>query len=99
MTTTKRMPVFKLFGQAGYGRPGYDLLNDKFDTYYMVGVRLHWNIFDWNHVKQEKQILNIQSDIINTEQETSNQSLRAELERRRACMVSCAFTSLFSSIK
>jgi len=84
MTATKRMPVFKLFGQAGYGRPGYDLLNDKFDTYYMVGVRLHWNIFDWNHVKQEKQIFNIQSDIINTEQETFDQSLRAELEKRRA---------------
>ena len=84
MTATKHMPVFKLFGQAGYGRPGYDLLNDKFDTYYMVGVRLHWNIFDWNHVKQEKQILNIQSDIINTEQETFNESLRAELEKRRA---------------
>ncbi|HDO06538.1 MAG TPA: TolC family protein, partial [Bacteroidetes bacterium] len=62
MTTTKRMPVFKLFGQAGYGRPGYDMLNDNFDTYYMVGVRLHWNIFDWNRMKHEKQILNIQSD-------------------------------------
>ena len=84
MTTVKRMPVFKLFGQAGYGRPGYDLLNDKFDTYYMAGVRLHWNIFDWNRAKHEKQILNIQSDIIHTEQETFNQSLRAELDKQLA---------------
>jgi len=82
MTTVKRMPVFKLFGQAGYGRPGYDMLNDNFDTYYMAGVRLHWNIFDWNHVKHEKQILSIQSNIIQTEQETFNQSLRAELEKQ-----------------
>jgi outer membrane protein TolC len=82
MTSVKRMPVFKLFGQAGYGRPGYDMLNDNFDTYYMAGVRLHWNIFDWNHVKHEKQILSIQSDIIQTEQETFNQSLRAELEKQ-----------------
>lgn len=84
MTTVKRMPVFKLFGQAGYGRPGYDFLNDKFNTYYMAGVRLHWNIFDWNRVKHEKQILNIQSDIILTEQETFNQSLRAELDKQLA---------------
>ncbi len=82
MTTVKRMPVFKLFGQAGYGRPGYDFLNDKFNTYYMAGIRLHWNIFDWNRVKHEKQILNIQSDIILTEQETFNQSLRAELDKQ-----------------
>ncbi len=82
MTTVKRMPVFKIFGQAGYGRPGYDMLNNNFDTYYMAGIRLHWNIFDWNRVKHEKQILNIQSDIIQTEQETFNQSLRASLEKQ-----------------
>jgi outer membrane protein TolC len=35
-------------------------------------------------VKHEKQILNIQSDIINIEQETFNQSLRAKLEKQRA---------------
>jgi len=84
LTAVKRMPVFKLFGQAGYGRPGYDLLNVNFDTYYMAGVRLHWNIFDWNRTKHEKQILNIQSDIIHTEQETFNQSLRAELDKQLA---------------
>ncbi len=86
MTTVKRMPVFKLFGQAGYGRPGYDMLNNNFDTYYKVGVGLHWNIFDWNRVKQEKQILGIQSEIIKTEQETFNQSLRAELQKQMAAI-------------
>ncbi len=82
MTNVKRMPIFKIFGQAGYGRPGYDMLNNNFDTYYMAGIRLHWNIFDWNRVKHEKQILSIQSDIIQTEQETFNQSLRASLEKQ-----------------
>ncbi len=76
------MPVFKLFGQAGYGRPGYDMLNNNFKTYYMAGVRLHWNIFDWNHTRNEKQILNIQSEIVRTEQQTFNQSLRADLEKQ-----------------
>jgi len=84
MTTVKRMPVVKLSGQAGYGRPGYDMLNNNFDTYYKIGIGLHWNIFDWNRVKHEKQILNIQSEIIKTEQETFNQSLRADLEKQLA---------------
>jgi len=82
MTRVKHMPVFKLFGQAGYGRPGYDMLNNNFKTYYMAGVRLHWNIFDWNHTRNEKQILNIQSEIVRTEQQTFNQSLRADLEKQ-----------------
>ncbi len=81
MTTVKRMPVFKVFGQAGYGRPGYDMLNPDFDTYYKIGLALHWNIFDWNRMKHEKQILTIQSDILKTEQENFDQSLRAQLEK------------------
>ncbi len=81
MTTVKRMPVFKVFGQAGYGRPGYDMLDPDFDTYYKIGLALHWNIFDWNRVKHEKQILSIQSDILKTEQENFDQSLRAQLEK------------------
>ncbi len=81
MTTVKRMPVFKVFGQAGYGRPGYDMLNPDFDTYYKIGLALHWNIFDWNRVKHEKQILTIQSDILKTEQENFDKSLRAQLEK------------------
>ena len=81
MTTVKRMPVFKVFGQAGYGRPGYDMLDPDFDTYYKIGLALHWNIFDWNRVKHEKQILTIQSDILKTEQENFDQSLRAQLEK------------------
>ncbi len=84
LTAVKRMPVFKLFGQAGYGRPGYDMLNNNFDTYYMAGIRLHWNIYDWNRTKNEKEILQIQSDILQTEKENFNQSLQAELEKLKS---------------
>jgi len=84
LTAAKRMPVFKAFGQAGYGRPGYDMLNPDFDTYYMVGIRLHWNIYDWGHVKHEKAILNVQRDIVKTEKQTFDQSLKADLQQRRA---------------
>ncbi len=84
LTDAKRMPVFKAFGQTGYGRPGYDMLNPDFDTYYMVGIRLHWNIWDWGHVKHEKAILNVQRDIVKTEKQTFDQSLKADLQQRKA---------------
>ena len=84
LTAVKRLPVFKLFGQAGYGRPGYDMLNNNFDTYYMAGIRLHWNIYDWNRTKNQKQILRIQSDVLQTEKENFDQSLQAELEKLKS---------------
>ncbi|MBE0649261.1 MAG: TolC family protein [Bacteroidales bacterium] len=84
--TAKRMPTLAAFGQAGYGRPGYNMLNNDFKTYYMFGVQLHWNIFDWNHVKKEKQVLSIQKNILQTEKETFDQNLRVEYKKQLAAI-------------
>ncbi len=84
LTKSKRNPIFMAFGQAGYGRPGYDMLNNNFDDYYMIGARLHWNIWDWGKVKREKQVFDIQNNIINAQRETFNQNLKADLHKRIA---------------
>ena len=81
---TKRMPRLSAFGQAGYGRPGYDMLNDQFDDFYMVGLRLNWNIWDWNHTRNEKKILDIQNDIVSTNKEAFDKNLRVELQSKIA---------------
>jgi len=82
LTASKRRPVFSAFGQAGYGRPGYDMLNNSFDDYYMIGARLHWNIWDWNKVQHEKQILDIQNEIITSKKQSFDSNLRADLFKR-----------------
>jgi len=86
LTQTKRMPLFMAFGQAGLGRPGYDMLNNDFDTYYKIGARLHWNIWDWNKVKREKRVLNVQNEIITTQKQSFDQQLKAELESKMAAI-------------
>ncbi len=84
ISSAKRMPKIVAFGQAGYGRPGYDMLNNNFDTYFMIGMKLNWKIYDWNKTKHEKQILSIQNNIIDLEKERINQNLKAELEKQKA---------------
>ena len=34
----RRMPVLYAFGQTGYGKPGYNMLSDEWDFYYLVGA-------------------------------------------------------------
>lgn len=82
LTSSKRRPKLSAFGQAGYGRPGYNMLDDDFVDYYMVGARLNWNIWDWNKVKNEKQILDIQNEIIDSKKQSFDQGLRADLYKR-----------------
>lgn len=68
------------FAQGGYGRPGYNFLDNSFQDFYMIGVKLNWNVFDWGKVKEQKQSLDISKDLINVERETFNFNNNIELE-------------------
>lgn len=81
---SKILPRFSAFGQAGYGRPGYDMLKNSFDDFYMIGARLSWNVWDWNHSKKEKEILDLQYEIISTQKSSFNQNTRIDLENKIA---------------
>jgi len=75
----------KLFGfaQAGYGNPGLNMLDNSFQDFYMVGLKLNWNIFDWGKTKEKKQAVDISKEIVSTEKETfllNNQIQQKEAE-------------------
>ncbi|MFV0267380.1 MAG: TolC family protein [Draconibacterium sp.] len=76
LLTKTRNPKLFGFGQAGYGRPGLNMLNDKFDSYYMVGLGLSWNVFDWKKTNRENQMLRLQSDRITRQEETFTQNIQ-----------------------
>jgi outer membrane protein TolC len=81
---SKLIPRLYAFGQAGYGRPGYDMLKNEFDDFYMIGARLHWKIWDWNKSGREKDILDVQHKIIDTQKETFDKNIRIDLQHKIA---------------
>jgi len=79
---SKNLPRLSAFGQAGYGRPGYDMLKNKFDDFYMIGARLSWNFWDWNHSRKEKEILDLEHAILSTQKETFDKHIKIDLETK-----------------
>ena len=71
----KRMPVLYAFGQTGYGKPGYNMLNGEWDFYYMVGAGLRWKIWDWNSSTREKQVIENQQQMLRNQQEEFTREL------------------------
>lgn len=71
----QRNPKFFGFGQAGYGRPGMNMLNTKFDTYYMVGVGFTWNVLDWKTTSRQQQVLKLQQEVVQTKQKSFEQNI------------------------
>ncbi len=71
------------FAQAGYGNPGLNMLDNSFQDFYMAGLKLNWNIFDWGKTKEKKQTVDISKEIVSTEKETfllNNQMQQKEAE-------------------
>jgi outer membrane protein TolC len=85
MLSSGRMPKAFGFATLGYGNPpGNNFFKDQFDTYYMVGAGIRWNIFDWNKTQNEKQIISIRKNIVQQRKTDLTDNLKIQLETKRA---------------
>ncbi|MBP1665469.1 MAG: transporter [Bacteroidetes bacterium] len=85
MIESKRLPKAFGFATLGYGNPpGNNFFKDEFAPYYVVGAAIKWNIFDWNKAKNEKQILSLQKNIIETRENDLTDNLNRLLEAKKA---------------
>jgi outer membrane protein TolC len=78
-----KLPKINAFGQAGYGNPGLNMLDNSFQTYYIVGLKANWNVFDWNKSNTETQSLSIAEEIISSEKETFKLNTDLQLQEMK----------------
>ena len=78
---SKLYPKLYGFGQAGYGRPGLNMLSNEFQTFYIVGAKLSWNLWNWNQTKTDKKVIDLQVDIINSNKETYKKNININKQK------------------
>lgn len=66
----KNMPRINLFLQGGYGRPGLNMLEDKFKFYALGGVKFSWSFSNLYTKKNEKRLIENNITGIETQRET-----------------------------
>ncbi len=80
-----RNPKVFAFAQAGYGRPGLNMMSNDFDPYAIVGAKFVWTPWEWNKTKYEMELLDIKSDIVGNSQDVfvlhQNAKLEAQSEK------------------
>jgi outer membrane protein TolC len=82
---SKRMPKAFGFATFGYGNPpGSNFFKDEFAPYYILGAGVKWNIFDWNKVKNEKQVISLQQSIIDNRKADLTDNLKRLLDAKSA---------------
>jgi len=79
-------PRVSAFGRVGYGRPGLDMLSRDFQTYWVAGVQVHWAPWSWGTTSRDRQINEVQREIVTTNEEAFQRSLRRSVEQSMATM-------------
>lgn len=75
--TTK--PMAYGFSTLGYGRPGFNYLNNDFAPYALVGIGVNWKLWDWRKAKQNVKILDLKSETLLNQQKAFEINLNSEL--------------------
>lgn len=83
LLSTKNAPKISGFAQGGYGNPGLNVLDNSFQPFYIVGVKLQWQVFDWNTTKRQQKSLIMNKDFIDNEEEIFKLNTNIELNKQR----------------
>ncbi len=83
LISKQNSPQLNGFATGGYGNPGLNMLDNSFQTFYTLGIKLHWNVFDWNSNKKQQETVAINKDIIENETEIFKLNTNIELNKQQ----------------
>ena len=83
LLSKQNAPKLLGFATGGYGNPGLNMLDNSFQTFYTVGIKLNWNVFDWNANKKQRESLAINKDIVDNETEIFKLNTNIELNQQQ----------------
>lgn len=73
-------PRVGAYAKAAYGRPGLNFLEDDFHGWWIAGVRVQWQPFDWGRAERERRILELEQAAIGADEEAFISRVRRGLE-------------------
>lgn len=69
LVESKNLPKLGAFFQGGYGKPGFNMLRNEFDIFYIGGLRLQFPISGFYTKKNEMALLNTQQQDLEIQKE------------------------------
>ncbi|HEX5625078.1 MAG TPA: TolC family protein [Saprospiraceae bacterium] len=70
LNRSKVIPRLQAFGQLGYANPALNFLKNEFDTYYIAGLRLSWNLSAAYNLHGERKLGLLQKSIAELQKES-----------------------------
>ena len=81
---TSQMPKFFFFAKAGYASPNtLNFFEQDFSSFYMLGLKMAWNPFDWGINQRKREITEISKQNIEFDAEELNKTIYSSLIKEK----------------
>ena len=80
LVRARARPQVAAFGQLAYGRPGPAQFREDLHEWWMGGVRVRWQPWDWGVAGRDRDVLRVQRQIVDTEEAAFTDRLRREVQ-------------------
>ena len=87
LSISKDLPRLYGFGTAGYGNPGYNFFKEGSAFFTTVGAKVTWNFWNWHQTSREKQILDLNSNILENQKNAYDMANKAQVQQHLADVV------------
>ena len=77
------MPVIGAFAQGGYGKPGLNMLQNEFDTFFLGGVKLSWNFGNLYTFKNNVKNNELKKLSIDTQRDTFLYNMNVQVSQQQ----------------
>lgn len=71
-------PRVSAFARGGVGRPGLNMLSTRPESYWIGGLQVQWNPFDWGRATRERQTLELERDAVTADATAFRDALRRQ---------------------
>lgn len=83
LINTAKLPKVTGFAQAGYGRPGLNMLSSDFDSYFIVGIRFNWMLWNWKQTSNQSKVAELKANTIENAKETFAMNIKLQLAAKQ----------------
>ncbi len=80
----RSLPKASLFLQAGYGKPGLNMLLNEFDFFYTGGIRFNWSLNNLYTKKKEKEQVAVQQKMLEVQKDVFLLQTKAQLQQQQS---------------
>lgn len=82
LVDAQKRPKASFFAQGGGGRPNpYNFFDDEFSSYYLLGVRFSWSIWNWGRRERQKESIELQKRMVEQQKEGFRRKVCTEAKK------------------